>query len=87
MYIELYYLSITLVLHNFTLYQILLERLNQEDETGGHVARMKETRSAYKHLVGNLKRPRPKWKDNIKMDIKKYDVRVWTRFSRLKIES
>ena len=38
----------------------------------GHVARMKENRSALKMLTGKRPsgRPRCKWKDNIRMDLK-----------------
>jgi hypothetical protein len=41
----------------------------------GHVVRMRETRNAYKILVGkpegkrSLGRPRRRWVDNIKMDL------------------
>jgi hypothetical protein len=42
----------------------------------GHVARMGENRNAYKRLVGKperkrpLGRPRRRWVDNIKMDLR-----------------
>jgi hypothetical protein len=42
----------------------------------GHVARMAETRNAYRILVGkpegkrSLVRPKHRWVDNIKMDIR-----------------
>ena len=42
----------------------------------GHVARMEEGRSAFKILTGNttgkrpLARPRRRWEDNIRMDLK-----------------
>jgi hypothetical protein len=42
----------------------------------GHVAHMGKMRNAYKTLVGkregkkSLRRPRHRWKDNIKMDLK-----------------
>jgi hypothetical protein len=42
----------------------------------GHVARMGETRNAYRLLVGEpeekrpLGRPRRRWADNIKMDLR-----------------
>jgi hypothetical protein len=37
----------------------------------GHVARMGEKRNAYRLLVGKrpLGRPRPRWVDNIRMDL------------------
>jgi hypothetical protein len=52
----------------------------------GHVARMKETRNAYRILVGKLEgkrplgRPRRRWVDNIKIDLREigWDGMVWT---------
>ncbi|KAJ4427587.1 hypothetical protein ANN_25235 [Periplaneta americana] len=51
----------------------------------GHVARMGESRNAYRVLVGTLEgnrslgRPRRRWEDNIKMDLMEvgYDDREW----------
>jgi len=49
-----------------------------------HVARMEEKRDVYRVLVGKpegkrpLGRPKRRWEDNIKMDLQKWDVRVWT---------
>ena len=51
----------------------------------GHVARMEQSRNAYKVLVGNpegkrpLGRPRRRWEDNIKMDLREVgcDPRDW----------
>jgi hypothetical protein len=49
-----------------------------------HVARMGEKRNAYRILVGKpekkipLGRPRSKWVDNIKMDLKEIGWEVWT---------
>ena len=51
----------------------------------GHVARMEESRNAYRVSVGRLEGKRPlgklrrRWKDNIKMDLKEvgYDARKW----------
>jgi hypothetical protein len=43
----------------------------------GHIARMREKRDAYRILVGMLEgkrplgRPRRRWDDNIKMDLKR----------------
>jgi hypothetical protein len=48
----------------------------KEDDMGGHVARIGEVRGAYNILVGKpegrrpLGRPRCRWKDNIKMDLR-----------------
>jgi hypothetical protein len=52
----------------------------------GHVARMGETRNAYRILVGKpeekrpLGRPRHRWVDNIKIDLREigWDGMVWT---------
>ena len=47
-----------------------------------HVARMEEGRSAFKVLTGTptgkrpLRRPRRRWKDNIRMDLKKIRVNM-----------
>ena len=51
----------------------------------GHVARMEQSRDAYRVLVGNpegkrpLRRPRYIWEDNIKMNLKEagYDPGDW----------
>jgi hypothetical protein len=57
----------------------------------GHVARMGEKRSAYRILVGRpegrrpLGRPRRRWKDNIKMDLQKWNGWAWTGLSWLRI--
>jgi hypothetical protein len=53
---------------------------------GGHVARMREKRNVYRILVGKpegkspLGRPRHRWVDNIKMDLREigWDGMVWT---------
>ncbi|KAJ4449192.1 hypothetical protein ANN_00589 [Periplaneta americana] len=47
----------------------------------GHAARMGESRNAYRVLVG---RPRRKWEDNIKMDLRDvgYDDREWINLSQ-----
>ena len=42
---------------------------------GGHVARMEESRSAFKILtVAPLGRPRRRWEDNIRMNIKEIGI-------------
>ena len=46
----------------------------------GHVARMEESRSAFKILTGKptgkrpLGRPRRRWEDNIKLDLEEIDI-------------
>jgi hypothetical protein len=57
----------------------------------GHVARMGERRNVYKVLVGKpegkrpLERPRRRWKDGIKMDLREtgWGAGVWNRFTCL----
>jgi hypothetical protein len=56
----------------------------------GHVARMWERRDVYRVLVGRpegnrpLGRPRRKWEDNIKMDLRKtgIDMANWIRLAQ-----
>ncbi|KAJ4435738.1 hypothetical protein ANN_18355 [Periplaneta americana] len=56
----------------------------------GHVARMGESRNAYRMLVGRpdgkrpLGRPRRRWEDNIKMDLRVvgYDDREWINLAQ-----
>ncbi|KAJ4446228.1 hypothetical protein ANN_12922 [Periplaneta americana] len=56
----------------------------------GHVARMGESRNAYKVLVGRpevkrpLGRPRRRWEDNIKMDLREvgYEDRDWINLAQ-----
>ncbi|KAJ4449368.1 hypothetical protein ANN_00766 [Periplaneta americana] len=55
-----------------------------------HVARMGESRNAYRVLVGRLegkrplRRPRRRWEDNIKMDLREveYDDRDWINLAQ-----
>jgi hypothetical protein len=55
----------------------------------GHVAPMGEGSGAYRVLVGKpegrrpLRRPRRRWEDNIRTDLRKVDV--WTGWSWLRI--
>jgi hypothetical protein len=55
----------------------------QEDEMGGHIARMGEKRNAYRLLVGTpegkrpLGRPRLRWVDNTRMDLGSWVVVDW----------
>ncbi|KAJ4428113.1 hypothetical protein ANN_24127 [Periplaneta americana] len=56
----------------------------------GHVARMGESRNAYRVLVGRpegkrpLGRPKRRWEDNIKMDLREvgYDGRDWSNLAQ-----
>ena len=55
-----------------------------------HVARMEESRSAFKILTGKptgkrpLGRPRRKWEDNIRMGLKEIDLNMWNWLNRLR---
>jgi hypothetical protein len=56
-----------------------------EDQMGGNVARMGEVKIRKRIVVGKhegkrpLGRPRRRWEDNIKMDLKEIG-KLWTRF-------
>jgi len=56
-----------------------------------HVVRVGERRGGYRILVGKpegkrqIGRPGRKWEDNSKMDLRKWDVGVWTGSSWLRI--
>jgi hypothetical protein len=57
----------------------------------GHVARMGEKRGAYRASVGKpegrrpLGRPRRRWEDNIKMDLREVEWGAWTGLIWLRI--
>ena len=57
----------------------------------GHVARMWEMRDAYRVLVGkpegrrSLGKPRRRWEDNIKMDLREVRSGAWTGSNWLRI--
>jgi hypothetical protein len=57
----------------------------------GHVARMGDERNVYRVLVGKpegkrpLERPRRRWEDGIKMDLREIGWGVWSGFSWLRI--
>jgi hypothetical protein len=56
----------------------------------GHVARKEEERNVYKVLVGNpegkrpLRRPRCRWGDRIRMDLREIGLGVWIGFNWLR---
>ena len=79
--------------HHFNLISFMVHSLYSSPEIfkvikfrisrwAGHIARMKEGRSAFKMLTGKptgkipLGRPRGRWEDNIKMDLKEIGVDV-----------
>ena len=51
--------------------------------SAGHVASLREGRSNFKILTGKptgkrpLKRPRRRWKNNIRIDLKEINVNTW----------
>ena len=56
-----------------------------------HVVRMEGGRSAFKILIGKptgmilLGRPRRRWEDNIRVNLKEIDINTWNWFIRLRI--
>jgi hypothetical protein len=54
---------------------------------------MGEERKMYKVLVGKpegkrpLERPKPRWEDGIRMDLRETDLGVWIGFDWLRIET
>jgi hypothetical protein len=65
-------------------YSCVVVEYNKNCKWAGHVARMGETRKAYRILVGKpegkrpLGRPRRRWVDNIKIDLREIGGVVWT---------
>ena len=51
---------------------------------GSHVARMEEGRSAFKILTGIPTGKRPRWEDNIRMDLKEIGIvpRNWVDWAQ-----
>ena len=60
-------------------------------EWADYVARMVEVRSAFKTLIGKhkgkrpLRRPRRRWEDNIRMDLKEIGIHLGIRLIRPRI--
>jgi hypothetical protein len=78
-------------LHNlYSLPNALTMIKSRRMRLAGHVARMGEKMNAYRILLGKpegkrpLGRPRGRWVDNIKMDLRK-DRMVWTGLTGLRI--
>jgi hypothetical protein len=76
-------------LHNkelYALYSLNIIRVvkSRRLRWAGHVARMGERRGAYRALVGKLEgrrplgRPRRRWEDNIKVDLREVAWGAWT---------
>jgi hypothetical protein len=81
------------ILHNNEFHN-LYSSLNRRMRWAGHVARMREGRGVYRLLVGRpegkrpLGRPRRRWKDNIKMDLR--EIRInganWIRLAQNRVQ-
>ena len=71
-------------LHNEELHSLYrlpnIVRVIKSKRWAGHIAKMEEDRSAFKSLAGKptgkrlLGRPRRRWEDNIRMDIKEIGI-------------
>jgi hypothetical protein len=74
---------------NHVFHNIILNDQSRRMRWAGHVARMGETRNAYRILVGNPEgkrpqgRPRRRWVDNIRIDLR--DRMGWIGYIWLRI--
>jgi hypothetical protein len=63
----------------------------KKNVVGGHAARMGDERKVLEVLVGKpegkspLEKPRRRWKDGIKMDLREIGWGVWSGFTWLRI--
>jgi hypothetical protein len=79
-------------LHNlYSSPDIIRQMKSRRMRWAGHVARMGEERNVYRVLVGKpegkrpLERPRRRWEDGIKTDLRKTGWGVWSGFTWLRI--
>jgi hypothetical protein len=78
-------------LHNlYSSPDIIRQTKSRRMRWAGHVARMGEEIKVYKVLVGNpegkrpLGRPRRRWEDGIRMDLREISLGVWIGFDWLR---
>jgi hypothetical protein len=63
----------------------------KDNEVGRHVARVAQGRKVYRSLVGKpkgkrpLERPRRRWEDRIRMDLREIGWGLWRGFTLLRI--
>jgi hypothetical protein len=79
-------------LHNlYSSPDIIRQVMSRRMRWVGHVARMGEERKVYKVLVGKpegkrpLGRPRRRWEDGVRMNLKEIGLGVWIGFNWLRI--
>jgi hypothetical protein len=79
-------------LHNLYSSPEIIRQLNSRRmRWAGHVARMGEGRNVYRVRMGNpggkspLERPRRRWENEVKMDLREIGWGVWSGFTWLKI--
>jgi hypothetical protein len=70
---------------------IIRQMKSRKMRCAGHVARTEQGRNVYRVLVGNpegkrpLVRPRRRWEDGIKMDLREIGWGVWSGFTWLRL--
>jgi hypothetical protein len=79
-------------LHNYYSFPDIIRQVKSKRmRWAGHVTRMGEERKVYKVLVGKtegkrpLGRPRRRWEDGIRMDLREIGWRAWIGFDWLRI--
>jgi hypothetical protein len=78
-------------LHNLYSSPAIIRQIKSRRRWAGHVARMGEGRCVYRILVGKPEgerphqRPRHRWEDGIRMDLREIGWGVWSGFTWLRI--